>query len=365
MSTEFRAIDARGERAPAGNGAPVAIGVVGLGRSGWGIHATYLAKDPNYRLVAVADPMEERRTEAIEKLGVARAYATPEELFADPEVELVVVATPSHTHKELAIKALRAGKHVQVEKPFALNAGEADEMIRTASECGRIVTCFQNRRADPDFLAIRSLIDSGKLGRVFLIRMGNYKFERRRDWQTLISMGGGMLNNWGAHKLDQALIFLNGEYDGFFCDLKRTVSAGDAEDHVKVALKGKDGLVVEVEIFSACPMPLDAWVVIGERGMARGSGSSITVQWYPEGALPPIEADPGAAKNRAYGTGETVPWQTEVIEVPRGTSQTQVVYDRLWRSIRLGEPLFVTPESVRSQLALLDRCRATYTPEGR
>lgn len=361
MSTQMSEEERQKSASTGPSEAPVSIGVVGLGRSGWNIHATYLAKDPKFRLCAAADPMEERRAEAIDALGVAKAYATPEELFADEDVELVMISTPSHTHKDLAIKALRAGKHVQVEKPFALNVEEADEMIRVADECGKIVTCFQNRRADPDFLQIRSLIESGKLGRVHLIRMGNYKFERRRDWQTLTSLGGGMLNNWGAHKLDQALILLDGEYEDFFCDLKKTVSAGDAEDHVKVALKGKDGLVVEVEILSACPMPLDAWVVIGERGMARGSGSRLKVQWYPEGALPPIEADPGAAKDRAYGTGEEIPWQVEEIVVERA-NQTQILYDRLWRSIRLGEPLFVTPQSVRAQLALLDRCRATYTP---
>jgi len=364
MSTEISGEEKREAAPTLKSDAPVTIGVVGLGRSGWNIHATYLAKDPKYRLYAVADPLAERRDEAIEKLGVAKAYATPEELFQDEDVELVMISTPSFTHKDLAIAALRAGKHVQVEKPFALNVEEADAMIAVANECNRIVTCFQNRRADPDFLMIRSIIESGKLGRVHLIRMGNYKFERRRDWQTLTSLGGGMLNNWGAHKLDQALILLDGEYSDFFCDLKRTVSAGDAEDHVKVALKGKDGLVIEVEIMSACPMPLDGWVVIGERGMVRGSGSRLTMQWYPEGALPPIEADPGAAKNRSYGTGEEVPWQIEELKVEAGPSQTQVVYERLWRSIRLGEPLFVTPESVRDQLALLDRCRATYTPDG-
>src|SRR5690606_38085333 len=108
-----------------------------------------------------------------------------EELFADAEAELVVIATPSHTHKELAIKALEAGKHVQVEKPFALNAAEADEMIAKAKAVGRLVTCFQNRRADPDFLEVKRIIESGLLGRVFFVRVGNDRYDRRRDWQTL------------------------------------------------------------------------------------------------------------------------------------------------------------------------------------
>lgn len=339
---------------------PVNVGVVGLGRSGWGIHSTYLANAEEYRLVAVADPMEERRAEAVESLGVRRAYASPEELLADDDVELVVVATPSHTHKALAIAALKAGKHVQVEKPFAQSAAEADEMIAAAKASRRLLTCFQNRRVDADFLEVQRIIDSGLLGRVFLVRIGNYRYDRRRDWQTLTRLGGGMLNNWGAHRIDQALLLLGGAYDELFCDLQRTVSAGDAEDHVKVTLK-RDRLVVDVEIFSASPMPPGpTWMVIGDRGMLLGE-NPLRVQWVDEGVLEPIEADPGPVPGRRYGTGERIPWQTKEIH-PVAESSTAVVYRRLYRSIRHGEPLDITPESVRLQLEVLDRCRATYTP---
>lgn len=340
---------------------PVNVGVIGLGRSGWGIHVAYLAQAQQYRLAAVADPLEERRQEAIQNHGVRAAYEDPEELLKDEDVELVVVATPSHTHKDLAIAALEAGKHVLVEKPFAQSAAEADEMIAAAKANGRLLTCFQNRRFDADFLEVRRIIESGRLGRAFLVRIGTYRFERRRDWQTLTRLGGGMLNNWGAHRIDQALLLLGGAYDELFCDLQRTVSAGDAEDHVKVTLKRND-LVVDVEIFSASPIkPGPTWTVIGDRGMLVGEYSSLTVQWVEPDALPPIEADPGPVPGRRYGSDEVIPWQTEEVQ-PAGEMQNAAFYRRLFESIRHGEPLAVTPESVRLQLEVLDRCRATYTP---
>jgi len=339
---------------------PVRVGVVGLGRSGWGIHCAYLANAENFQLVAVVDPLAERRQEALDTLGVERAYERPEELFADDSVELVVVATPSHTHKELAVQALKAGKHVQVEKPMALSAAEVDEMIETAQRAGKLVTCFQNRRADPDFLEIQKLVAGDLLGRVFFVRIGNYSYNRRRDWQTLRQLGGGMLNNWGPHRIDQALLLLGGRYDELFCDLQKTVSAGDAEDHVKVTLK-RDNLVVDIEIFSACPLrPGPTWTVIGERGMAVGE-KPLTVKWVEKEALPPIEADPGAAPGRRYGASEELPWQVKEI-VPAGESPTKVLYDHLYQSIRHGAPLFVTPESVRAQIEVLDRCRTTFAP---
>lgn len=340
---------------------PISIGVIGLGRSGWGIHCLHLADNPDYNLVAVVDPLEERREEALEKLGVQRAYADPDELFADDEVELIVVATPSHTHKELGLKALKAGKHVMIEKPFAVSAEEADELIQEARTRDRIVTCFQSRRLDPDFLKVQQLIDEGRIGRVFYIRNGRYQFQRRRDWQTLTKMGGGMLFNWGAHLIDQGLLLIDGKVREFFCDLKRTVSAGDAEDHVKVCLKGENGMVVDVEIFSACPVPMPDWTVLGDRGMIQGGRSKLKVQWFEEGALPPIEADPGAAEGRSYGGREDIPWKHEEIELSQDhNEQLREFYSRLYKSLRQGEPLFVTPESVRDQLALLDRCRESY-----
>ena len=339
---------------------PVNVGVVGLGRSGWGIHSTYLANAEEYRLVAVADPMEERRAEAVESLGVRRATRAPKS-----SSRMTTSNWSSSRRRRIPTRrsrsaALKAGKHVQVEKPFAQSAAEADEMIAVAKASRRLLTCFQNRRVDADFLEVQRIIDSGLLGRVFLVRIGNYRYDRRRDWQTLTRLGGGMLNNWGAHRIDQALLLLGGAYDELFCDLQRTVSAGDAEDHVKVTLK-RDRLVVDVEIFSASPMPPGpTWMVIGDRGMLLGE-NPLRVQWVDEGVLEPIEADPGPVPGRRYGTGERIPWQTKEIH-PVAESSTAVVYRRLYRSIRHGEPLDITPESVRLQLEVLDRCRATYTP---
>lgn len=342
-------------------GETVKVGVIGLGRSGWGIHCRHLQNDPRFELTAVVDPLPERRAEAIETLGVKRAYATPDELFTDPDIELVQISTPSHTHKPLALAALAAGKHVQVEKPFAVSAAEADEMIAAAKAANRLLTCFQSRRADADFVKVQALLAEERIGRVFHIRMGRYSFQRRADWQTLIQLGGGMLYNWGAHLLDQALLLLGGAYDEVFSDLQRTVGAGDAEDHVKVTLK-RDRLVIDVEIFSACALPQPEWLILGERGTIAGNTRQLQVKWYEAGALPPLTADPGAAAGRRYGTGEQIPWREETIDLRQAESTSAVLYGHLYRSIREGAPLFVTPESVRTQLALFDACRAGYTP---
>ena len=333
----------------------VRVGIVGLGRSGWSNHATTVPKLPGFTVAAVADAVPERRAEAESTLG-CRAYADYRELVADPELELVVVCTPSHTHADVAVAALRAGRHVLVEKPMAASLAEVDRMIAAAAEAGRILTVFQNRRLDPDFLKVQEILASGVLGPIHLIKMGRHGYQRRSDWQTLRKLGGGQLNNWGAHVVDQALLLLGGEYAELFADLQHTVSAGDAEDHVKVVLRGRQGTVVDVEITSACAYPVPDWTIMGRHGTLTGSTSRLEWKHYDPAALPALVADEGPAAGRSYGRPEQIPWQTEAAEV-RGGNITAEYYARLRATLREGAPLFVTPESVRRQIALFDEIR--------
>src|SRR5690606_32126756 len=112
---------------------------------------------------------------------------------------LVVVALPSFLHMPASVDALGAGKHVVCEKPMATTLEEADRMIAAAHDTGRVLTIFQQRRYNPDFVKLRELIDSGLLGRIVQIRLTESRFSRRWDWQTLQKFGGGTLNNTGPH----------------------------------------------------------------------------------------------------------------------------------------------------------------------
>lgn len=332
----------------------VRVGIVGLGRSGWSNHATTLPKLPGYVVTAVADAVAERRAEAERTLGCT-AHADYHDLLAAPDVELVVVSTPSHTHADIATAALNAGKHVLVEKPMAASLEQVDRMIAAARGSGRILTVFQNRRLDPDFLKVQEILNSGVLGPIHLVKMGRHGYQRRSDWQTLRKLGGGQLNNWGAHVIDQALLLLGGEYSDLFADLQHTVSAGDAEDHVKVLLKGR-GLVIDVEITTACAYPVPDWLIMGRYGTLTGSTSRLEWKYYDPAALPTLVADEGPAPDRSYGKAEQIPWQTETAEV-RGGGITAEYYARLRATLREGAPLFVTPESARRQIALFDEIR--------
>ena len=207
---------------------PVTVGIVGLGRSGWDIHAAALQRIPErYRVVAVTDLIEARRQQATEVLS-CRAYSNPADLFADPEVELVIVASPNYLHPVHTIAALQAGKAVVCEKPVAPRLVDLDSMIAAAERTGNLFTVFQNRRYDPGFRKIKEVIASGKLGRIVEIKISAHSFGRRWDWQTLRGYAAGQLRNNGVHFLDHAVELMGFAEPEVFSHLERTLALGDA-----------------------------------------------------------------------------------------------------------------------------------------
>src|SRR5262245_2144613 len=125
----------------------IRVGIAGLGRSGWNIHAkTLLPLKDKFTIVAVTDPSGERRNEAVTTCPGCRAYESIDGLLGDKEVELVIVATPNHLHTDNTVAALKRGKHVVCEKPFALNTAEADRAIDVAKHTKLLIAPFHNRR---------------------------------------------------------------------------------------------------------------------------------------------------------------------------------------------------------------------------
>ncbi len=179
------------------------VGLVGYGLAGKVFHAP-LFPAAGLELAAVASSSPAKVT--ADHPGV-RVHATPAELFADPAVDLVVLATPSPTHPALMLEALAAGKHVVSDKPFTPTVTEAEAVIAAAAKAGRIATCFQNRRWDSDFLTLKQLIESGELGEIrsYRAHFEFYKAEIGDRWQEKPAPGVGIHYDLGAHLIDQAL----------------------------------------------------------------------------------------------------------------------------------------------------------------
>ncbi len=335
----------------------IRVGIAGLGRSGWDIHAALIGTlKSKYDVVAVFDQEDERLQEANRRFGCA-TYRRFRGLVHDDDVELVVVAMPTHLHARYSVAALNAGKHVVCEKPMATSLQAADRMIAAAERNDRILSVFQNRRYAQDFCQVRKVIDSGKLGRIVQIKIAHHGFRRRWDWQTLKKYGGGELNNTGPHPIDQALVLFGDREPRVFCLRDRTLTLGDADDHVKVVLHGPCAPTVEVEITAACAYGQSTWLVMGTLGSLTGSTQELKWTYFNPAKAPKREVDEGPAAGRRYQR-ETLPLveRSWSLTEDKGPGQEGFYLD-LYQTLRHGRRLQVTPESVRRQMWVLDRCR--------
>ena len=336
----------------------VGVGIAGLGRSGWAIHARLIEGLPDHvRVAAVYDPLAARREEA-----VARFACTAHEDFAklidDPGVEVVVVAVPSHLHAEYAIAALRAGKHVVCEKPMATGVRDAELMTAAAAETGRLLTVFQNYRYRGDVIKVREVTASGVLGRIVLVRIVNHGFSRRWDWQTLQRYGGGSMNNTGPHLIDMGLLLFGAAEPEVTCVRDRVRTLGDADDHVLILLRAAGAPTVQIEITAACAYPQEQWLVMGTEGGMSGSGSALRWRYVKPGSLPERTLSTEPTPDRSYNR-DPVEWAEHSWsrdESGRGPGEADF-YRELYAALRDGQPAPVTPEQVLKQMRVMEECR--------
>jgi scyllo-inositol 2-dehydrogenase (NADP+) len=336
----------------------VRVGIAGLGRSGWSIHALTIEALPDkFQMVAACD-LDRRRQEEAQERFHCRTYADFGDLARNDEVDLIVLAMPSHLRQEYAVMALQAGKHVMLEKPMATSLAEADRMVSVARETGRLLTIFHNYRYAADFVKVREVVNSGKLGRVVFIRIAWHGFYRRWDWQTLTEFGGGQLNNAGSHAVDLALQLLADMQPRVFCHAEATpLWSGDAEGHAKIVLQVKGGPMIDIELTCICAYPQERWLIMGTQGGLYGSAEKLRWKYLDPDRLPkrPLQREP--ILDRSYFGQEPLPWIEEVDDLATDPSlSNRLYYLDLYATLRAGMPLAVTPESVRPVVAILKEC---------
>ena len=181
------------------------VGVLGFGLAGTAFHAPLISAEPRLELAAVASS---RASDVLKRYPQVRVYDAPGKLIADPALGLVVVATPDSTHASLARMALEAGKHVVVDKPLAMSAAEAADLVAFARERNRMLTVFHNRRWDGDFKTVREIVRSGRLGEIKLAALcwDRFRPQLTQGWRERSRDPWGALMNLGPHLVDQALL---------------------------------------------------------------------------------------------------------------------------------------------------------------
>ncbi|NLN18065.1 MAG: Gfo/Idh/MocA family oxidoreductase [Firmicutes bacterium] len=339
--------------------------ILGQGRSGRNIHGRYLLTDKDrYKIVAVVDPLEERRQRAAKEYG-CDVYSDYRDILDRKDLDLVINATPSNLHVPITLDLLNHGFNVLCEKPLARTVEEVDRLIEASQKAGRLLAIFQQSRYAPYFQQVRKVIDSGVLGRIIQISIAFNGFARRWDWQTVQANYAGSLLNTGPHPVDQALqLFGTDVMPKVICFMDRVNTFGDAEDYVKLILHGEGRPIIDLEISSCCAYPSFTYNVQGQYGGLKGTMKEMQWKYYrpeeaPEQQLitTPLSSEDG---NPAY-CSEKLKWYEESWTVPEEQKDlfstiSGGFYNMLYKVLTEGAPLEITPQQVRQQIAVIEEC---------
>lgn len=213
--------------------------IIGYGKATTFYHTPIIQSTPGLMLQGIASSSAEKRA-LLERLYDCKSYVSFEAAIADPDVDLIFLATPNATHADLSIRAMEAGKHVVTEKVMCLTLAECDRMIETAERTGRMLSVFQNRRWDGDFLTVRQLMDDGRLGTVNWVEMAWQRWDTPVGWRAQKELGGGRFYDLGAHLVDQLVLLFPQAIQSVFCRMYYGFPDCDVESHALIVVEFDD-----------------------------------------------------------------------------------------------------------------------------
>ena len=335
--------------------------LLGYGLAGSVFHAPALSALPQFTLVVIVASDPGRQAEARRDHPEAAVLSREEwESQRDlMDIDLVVVATPPATHAPLAAAALEGGCAVVVDKPFTLTSGQGEALIALAKERGQLLSTYQNRRWDGEFLTLAKLLAEGALGEVwrFESRLERNQPVITKPWKAEagVADGGGLLFDLGTHLIDQALL-LFGPVVRSYGELRARRPMERAEDDVFIALEHAGGVISHLWVNANVAQNGPRLRVLGTGGAYVKDGADVQEAQIRAGILPGMPGygeEPEEAWGRLGSDGETVAVPTERGDFSR-------YYELLAAAILDGGPLPVDPADSVAGLRIVEEIRASH-----
>lgn len=334
------------------------IAVIGYGGQG-GWHADHALKSDVLSLAGIYDIKAERNALA-ESKGV-KVYASFDEVIADPKVDIVVIATPNDSHKDLVIRALEAKKAVVCEKPVEMTVAALDEMIEASNRTGSLFTVHQNRRWDVDFLAMKEIIESGKIGAP--IRIESRIHGSRgipSDWRCQKAYGGGMILDWGVHLIDQMLQLVAGDPVIRVSCACTHITNDEVDDGFRLDLTFKSGITAYVEVGTYNFIALPRFYMQCKDGSAmiedwRKPAHVVKCKYWHENDVLPVQTAAGITKTMAPRDEITV----DEYDWEKPGSDVHDFYRNVVRAMDGKEPMLIRHKEVRRVLCVMEAAFAS------
>ncbi|WNM35330.1 Gfo/Idh/MocA family oxidoreductase [Streptomyces sp. Li-HN-5-11] len=343
-------------------GTPLRVGLVGYGLAGSVFHAPLIAATEGLVLDTVVTSNPERQEQARAEFPDVRCAGTADELFDRAgELDLIVVASPNRTHVPLATAALKAGLPVVVDKPVAGTAAEARGLAALAEERGLLLSVFQNRRWDNDFLTLRKLLDEGELGDVwrFESRFERWRPRPKGGWRESGDPAeiGGLLYDLGSHVVDQALV-LFGPVTRVYAESVVRRAGAEADDDTFIALTHAGGVRSHLYVSATAAQLGPRFRVLGSRAGYVKYGLDPQEAALREGMRPGPEGW-GAEEESLWGrvgSGES-PVTGGGSPVPTLPGDYPAYYAAVAAALRDGAPNPVTALEAAAALDVLEAAR--------
>lgn len=349
------------------------LAIIGQGRSGKDIHGKFYISADNelFNVKYVVDADEHRRQVSLERYPGCQVFSSYKDILDKKDIDLVVNATYSYMHYPITKDLLEHKFNVLVEKPFARNQYECDDLNRIAKENGVVLAVFQQTFFAPFYQDVLRIIDSGILGDILQVSIRYNGFSRRWDWQTLQKKMGGNAYNTGPHPFGIALGLLGFDDNTTVVFSKLAcskMSSGDYDDYCKVILSTPNKPVVDIEINNT-----DAYTgynvkLQGTKGCFKCNTTSYEYKYLVEGENPeqPVHETflQNADGNPVYCSEKLIVHEEKGNYT--GTAfdvGTKMLYENIYRAITEGEELYITLEKARKIIAVIETIHAqNYLP---
>jgi len=331
---------------------PIKTALCSFGMSGLVFHSPFLSINPGFNFYAV---WERTKNEAQKKFPNVITYRTLDEMLSDGLVELVIVNTPNYTHFEYAQKALQAGKHVIIEKPFTVTVKEAQELIELAKKKNKILSVYQNRRYDSDYKTIKKVLDKKLLGEVV---EAEFHFDRYREelspkqHKEVPGPGTGVLYDLGAHLIDQALQ-LFGWPSKLFADIRIIRPVSKVDDYFEVLLYYPN-LRVRLKASYSVREALPGYIIHGLKGSFIKPKTDVQEALLQAGNIPggkdwgrEPETEKGLLHTEINGVEER-----KYIDSEQGNYDDY--YSGIYEAIRNNKPVPVTAEEGMNVIRIIE-----------